>query len=158
MTLINSVNATSQGYQTLNTTTGAWTGRTFQAGVGIALTNADGTVGNTTISSTGGGLTWSDQATILTASSNHGYFIVGTFALTLPASPANGDIVALVVDGAFTVTVTANTGQTIKISTATSASAGTAVNTANGDSLYLVYRSTNTRWESIAVIGNFIVT
>ena len=50
MALTNSVNASSQGYQVLNTSTGVWSGRTFQAGTGITLTNADGLGGNTTIS------------------------------------------------------------------------------------------------------------
>lgn len=53
MALTNSINASSQGYQVLNTSTGAWNGRTFQAGTGITLTNADGTAGNTTLASSG---------------------------------------------------------------------------------------------------------
>jgi hypothetical protein len=54
MALNNAVNATQSGYQVLNATTGAWSGRTFQAGTGISLTNADGTAGNTTITASGG--------------------------------------------------------------------------------------------------------
>lgn len=53
MAITNSVNAKTQGYQVLNTSTGVWSGRTFQAGTGITLTNADGSGGNTTISSSG---------------------------------------------------------------------------------------------------------
>lgn len=53
MALANSVDAGTAGYQVL-TSGGVWNGRTFQAGTGITLTNADGTAGNTTISATGG--------------------------------------------------------------------------------------------------------
>jgi hypothetical protein len=53
MAITNSVNASSQGYQVLNTSTGVWSGRTFTAGTGIAITNGDGTAGNTTIASSG---------------------------------------------------------------------------------------------------------
>lgn len=53
MAITNSVNAKTQGYQVLNTSTGVWSGRTFQAGTGITLTNADGSGGNTTIASSG---------------------------------------------------------------------------------------------------------
>jgi hypothetical protein len=53
MAITNSVNASSQGYQVLNTSTGVWSGRTFTAGTGISITNGDGTAGNTTIASSG---------------------------------------------------------------------------------------------------------
>lgn len=53
MAIGNSVDAGTAGYQSL-TSAGVWNGRTFQAGAGISLTNADGTAGNTTITATGG--------------------------------------------------------------------------------------------------------
>lgn len=53
MAIANAVDAGTAGYQVL-TSAGVWNGRTFQAGTGISLTNADGTAGNTTIASTGG--------------------------------------------------------------------------------------------------------
>lgn len=52
MAIANAVNAQTAGYQSL-TSGGIWNGRTFQAGAGISITNADGTAGNTTISATG---------------------------------------------------------------------------------------------------------
>jgi hypothetical protein len=53
MALTNSVNASSQGYQVLNTSTGAWSGRTFQAGAGISISQGSGVAGDTTITNTG---------------------------------------------------------------------------------------------------------
>lgn len=46
----NAVDASVQGFQSLNTTTGIWTGRSLVAGTGVIITNADGTAGNPTIS------------------------------------------------------------------------------------------------------------
>lgn len=54
MAIANAVDAGTAGYQVL-TSGGVWNGRTFQAGAGISLTNADGTAGNTTITATGSG-------------------------------------------------------------------------------------------------------
>lgn len=54
MAIANAVDAGTAGYQSL-TSGGVWNGRTFQAGTGISLTNADGTAGNTTITATGNG-------------------------------------------------------------------------------------------------------
>ncbi len=55
MALTNPVNANVQGFQSVNTTTGVWSGRTLTAGTGISISNGDGTTGNPTISLTGGG-------------------------------------------------------------------------------------------------------
>ena len=120
--------------------------------------NTLGSANTITISGTGFAGTWTDEATNFAAVSNNGYFIIGNAIATLPASPANGDMIAFFVDGAFTVTITANTGQTIKVSSVTSAVAGTAANTATGDAMNLVYRGTNTRWECIGFVGLWVIT
>jgi len=52
MVLNNAVNAQTQGFQSLNTSTGVWNGRTLTPGTGISITNQDGTGGNPTISAT----------------------------------------------------------------------------------------------------------
>ena len=101
---------------------------------------------------------WTDKAALFTAVSNNGYFCTGTFAVTMPASPAQGDVVAIAVDGAVTVTITGNTGQTLQIGKAKSAAAGTAVNNFTGDTVFFVYRSSDTNWIATQVIGTFTVT
>lgn len=50
----NAVNANQSGFQSL-TSGGVWNGRTLTAGAGISISNADGTAGNPTISSTATG-------------------------------------------------------------------------------------------------------
>lgn len=54
MALNNAVNATVTGFQSLNTATGVWNGRSLIPGTGISITNQDGTGGNPVISATGG--------------------------------------------------------------------------------------------------------
>lgn len=92
---------------------------------------------------------WSDTSGTFTAASGNGYFITATSTSTLPASPTEGDTISFIVDSAQFLTITGNTGQRIRIGSSLSASAGTAVNTARGDSIQLVYRSTGTTWFSL---------
>lgn len=89
---------------------------------------------------------WTDQSTNFAAAANHGYFIAGTCVATLPASPTQGQTIEFFVDGAFTLTIQANTGQTIQFATAVSSSAGTFTNTMSGDNCRLVYRAADTKW------------
>jgi len=104
------------------------------------------------------GIVWSDKSTDFNADVNNGYFITGSCIATLPATPANGSRISFIVDGSFVVTITANTGQTIKISSNTSSSAGTQFNTADGDTVTLIYRSTNTRWIAESFVGGWNFT
>lgn len=53
MAINNAVNAKVQGFQSLNSTTGVWNGRTLTPGTGISITNQDGTGGDPVISATG---------------------------------------------------------------------------------------------------------
>jgi hypothetical protein len=102
---------------------------------------------------------WSDQSGAFNALSGNGYFITAAATPTLPASPNEGDSINFVVDTASTCTITANTGQKIRIGAALSASAGTAANNARGDSIELTYRSTGATWFSVgAPEGTWSVT
>ncbi len=83
------------------------------------------------------------------AASNQGYFCTAALTGTLPATPAQGDVVRIVADTASTVTITANTGQKIRIGNVISALAGTAASTKQGDSLDLVYRSSSATWYEV---------
>lgn len=105
-------------------------------------------------------MSWTDEASLFTAVSNNGYFCTGTFVATMPASPAQGDVVAFIVDGSVGVTITGNTGQKLQIGSNVSASAGTALNAATtaGCSVTFIYRASDTTWISQAVIGTWTVT
>lgn len=129
---------------------------TLTAGTGISITNGAGSI---TIAATGSEMTWTDEGTSFNAVAGNGYFITATATATLPASPSQGNVIAFAVDAAATtLTITANTGQVIRIGAAVSAAAGTAANNARGDSVTLVYRSSDTAWIATSVIGTWVVT
>lgn len=94
-------------------------------------------------------VTWSGVAgTSQAAAVNHGYIIqnAATTTVTLPATAAIGSIVAVAGLGAGGWVLTANTGQTIKISPATTSSAGSLASTAQYDSVEVVCVTANTTW------------
>lgn len=105
-----------------------------------------------------GAFKWSDQAVNFNAVAENGYFIIGNLTATLPASPSNGDTIQFFIDGGVTLTIQANTGQTIKVASNVSSSAGTQSSTRDGDSMQLVYRSTNTQWQGISFVGTWNFT
>jgi hypothetical protein len=118
--------------------------------LGSGAVNVVGSGNTLTISVSGGGLTWTDQATSFNTSSNNGYFTTGTLTATLPASPAQGDTINFIVDTTNILTIQANTGQKIRVGTNISASAGTCVNEHQGDGIELVYRASDATWISFA--------
>jgi hypothetical protein len=95
-----------------------------------------------------GSFIWANKSTDFNAVAEHGYFITGNAVATLPAAPAIGDTIKFFVQGAFTLTLRANTGQFIQFATNISSSAGTQSNTASGDACELVYNSTGTQWNA----------
>lgn len=78
---------------------------------------------------------------------NTGYFANAAAVYTLPAAPTIGQMVEIIDNIGGGVVVTANAGQTIRISNVASSVAGTATSTQFCDALRLVYRAANTSWE-----------
>lgn len=101
--------------------------------------------------------TWIDQAASSTLTANTGYFVTAASTQTLPAAPSQGDTVKIVCDTASAVVVTANAGQTIRLSASASSAAGTFTNTARGDALELFYRAATTQWIALNAVGNWTV-
>lgn len=108
------------------------------------------------VTSNGSGFIWIDQATSTTVAVNRGYFVTAATTQTLPAAPAQGDVVKIVVADAVTVVVAANAGQTLTIGAVSSAV--TATSTASGSTLEFVYRAATTTWFSISTTGTWITT
>jgi hypothetical protein len=155
----NSVNISSSGY-TVYDGSGTFTGRTFQAGTGISLSNASGTGGNTTITATGGGLTWTDvSGTTQTLAVNNGYTSndgASLVTFTLPVTAAYGTIFAVVGKAAGLWTIAQNSGQTIHfgaVNTTTGAT-GTLSSTKQYDVVYLLTTIANTDFTVINAVGN----
>ncbi len=123
-------------------------------GNGVSVVVSGNPATNTlTIDVNDGGFLWSNQSTNFNAATNNGYFITGNATATLPASPSIGDAIQFFVQGAFTLTLQANTGQTIQFASVSSSSAGTFSNTASGDACEIVYNTTGTQWNSIDFTG-----
>lgn len=119
---------------------------TLTAGTGISIVNGHNSI---TIASTGSSAVWTDKATGFTAVSGNGYFITGALTALLPASPLQGDVIQFAVDTASALVIGANTGHFIRVGAAISSSGGTLTNSARGDSIVLVYRSSDTTWISV---------
>lgn len=99
-------------------------------------------------STSGGPLTWQDANSSFSAIKTTGYFVTATLTATLPASPLEGDTIAFIVDGSFILTIQTSTGQRIQIGSARSSVSGFATSSLTGDSVTLVYRSTDSKWMS----------
>lgn len=98
----------------------------------------------------GAGFQWTDISGAFSPVKNNGYFITGTATGTLPASPSQGDTIQFFVDHATQdLTIQASGTQIIRMGSTVTGAGGTAVSTAQGDSCTLVYRSSNTCWESV---------
>lgn len=98
----------------------------------------------------GGGFTWNDISGAFSPLKNNGYFITGTATGTLPAAPAQGDTVKFFVDTSQILTIQATAGKIIRFGNQVSSAAGTFVSTAQGDSVELTYRESDTCWCAIA--------
>lgn len=145
----------TDGQIIVGSTAGAPAAATITAGTGISVTNGSNSI---TIAATGSEMAWTDENTSFSAASGNGYFIIGTATATMPASPSQGNTISFIVDATNTFTVLANTGQVIRLGNQVSASAGTAVNTARGDAITFVYRSSDTAWISQSSIGSWTLT
>ncbi len=91
---------------------------------------------------------------------NSGEFVTGTYTRTLPltAGLADGDLVEFICTTANILTITANTGQTIRLGSAVTAAAGTCVSTNIGDSISLRWSATATSWIATSSIGIWVLT
>ena len=136
-------------------------GKTLTGDVGVAIAptagnwNIFGGPGITT-SSAGSTVTinsviYTDQ-TATTLTSDSGTFATAAGAYVLPASPAQGEIIEIVCITTGIV-VTANTGQIIQMNQTSTAAAGTATNSASGDTMVLRYRTATTTWHCISNEG-----
>jgi hypothetical protein len=92
---------------------------------------------------------YTDKSTDFSALVENGYFVTANAIATLPPSPSQGNAIEFIVDSVSGIlTITANTGQFIRVGPNLSASAGTCVSNFDGDSITLVYRAADTTWIS----------
>lgn len=137
---------------------------TVTAGTGISVSGSPVSLGGTvTLSSVGGGVTWSViTSTPTTAVVNNGYFVnnAGQLSLALPATSAVGDVIKVVnINNSTGTKFTQATGQTISIgtSTTTSGASGSLTSSAVGNTITLVCRTANTTWWAHTFNGTWTV-
>lgn len=133
---------------------------TLTAGTGVSITNGAGSI---TINSTGGGMSWTVvTGTTQAAAVNNGYIAnnAGLVTVTLPATSAVGDIVAVTgINNATGWLVAQNAGNTIFFGTATTTPGvgGSLASTATRDTVFLLCVTANATWNVIDSIGNITI-
>ncbi len=116
---------------------------------GDVLTSAGAGALPTWAAPSGGGITWTEvTGTSQSAAVNNAYIAnnAGLVTVTLPATAAVGNTVEVVGKGAGLWRLTANTGQTIKMGSSTTTSAGSLTGTSQYDAIEVVCITANTTW------------
>jgi len=143
---------------------------TTDSGVGTPAANNINVVGGDgiTTSATGdvvtitaefGGFPWTDTSGAFSPLKENGYFITATATATLPASPDQGDTIQFYVEHATQdLTIQAAGTQIIRLGNTVSAATGTAVSTAQGDAIELVYRAVSDCWCAVDAVGSWNIT
>lgn len=121
---------------------------TITAGTGVTITNGAGSI---TISTSGGGLTWSEVTTATQVISNNNGYIPnrgGGVAFSLPATAAQGSMFAIV-GKLGTWSITQGAGQQILVGTTstTLGAAGTLTSANATDSAQFICITANTIWQ-----------
>lgn len=160
---ITAINGISADFSTGDVTLSGVNATTSSVGV-ASFNPADFVVnGSGEVSALSSGfLPWSDESSSFYAVANNGYFCTAPLTVTLPLIAYQGQIINVAVDFVTSpgnsVIVLANTGQTIRTSNMDTSSGGTAINTAQGDALSLVYRALSNEWFSLSTEGSWILS
>lgn len=134
---------------------------TITAGSGITVTPTANTI-TITNSSSGGVLAWTEvTGTSASMAVNNGYIAsnAGVVTLTLPASAAVGNVIAVSGKGAGGWLVAQNAGQTIHFGSqnTTTGAGGSLASTLQYDTLYLLCTTANTDFVVLYALGNLTV-
>ena len=136
----------TDGQLLIGTTGGSPAPATLTAGTGINITNAGGSI---TIDAVSSGMGWTLDATgTIAAAVDNGYICgaAGATTITLPATCAIGQVVAVEGLGAGGWVLTANAGQTIQIGSGVTSAAGSLTSAAATDNVYVLCIVANTTW------------
>lgn len=133
---------------------------TLTPGTGISIANGAGSI---SISSTGGGVTWTVvTGTSQSMSPNNGYIAnnAGLVTLSLPATSSVGDVLYVTgINNATGWKIAQGLGQQIHFGTSdtTAGAGGFLASTQTRDSIQLVCVIANTEWNVLSSIGNITV-
>lgn len=131
----------------LSPTAGNWN---ILGGPGVTTSGSGSTL---TINS----VVFTDQGGTTSVTSDSGSFATAAITLTLPAVPAQGELVQFVCTSASALVVDAPSTHLIRIGSLVTSAGGTATSTAIGDSLTLRYRTSDTTWYATSVIGTWLI-
>lgn len=127
-------------------------------GAGISIGSGAGTI---TVSAWGGGLSWTTKGASTPLVNNNAFICNAGAALSfsLPAVSGVGDIVALTLDGSTSWAITQAAGQQIRFGNVetTAGAGGSLTSTAQGDTVYLLCVTANTRWTAVHRDGDITV-
>lgn len=123
---------------------------TLSSGSGINILNAPGSI---TISSTGGGMSWTEvTGTSQAMTADNGYIAnnAGLVTLTLPVTATIGTALSICWKGAGGWSIAQNAGQSIRVGTSVSTIGvgGSVSSSAAGNSINLICITANTVWEA----------
>lgn len=147
----------TNGQLIIGSTAGAPAAATLTAGVGISISNGSNSI---TITSSAGGLTWSEETvTPLSGVIGHGYIVnnAGLFTIDLPGTFAVGDEIAIVGKGAGLWVIDAPAGDTIHFGNQNTSAGGTVTATNRYDSIEIIGTVANAEWTVRNSIGNFTI-
>lgn len=147
------------GQVLIGTTASDPTAAALSAGTGVTISSVSGAI---TINAVGGGLTWSTVTVDAGATVNSGTVAnkAGLLTMTLPATSAVGDVVAITgINTALGWKIAQNAGNTIHFGTSTTTAGvgGSLASTAIYDTIYLVCVTTNALWTVVSSVGNITV-
>lgn len=129
------------------------------AGTGITVTPGAGTI--TIASTVVASAAWTFVAGTTQAAVANNYYAAtnaGQTTFTLPATAAQGTVLAFLATTAAGWTLVENTGQSIQVgSSVTTTTTGSVTTTAIGDIIYLVCSTANTKWFATGEIGNLTI-
>lgn len=117
--------------------------------IGVGGTTTSGSGNTVTITTVSASMNWNDQIADFSAVVNEGNFCTGPLIVTLPALASQGNTISIICETSDPITIQADANQFIAIGAETTNMGGTAVSTAQGDNLILVYKNSTSTWWAV---------
>lgn len=151
-----SLAALTDGEVIIGSAAGAPIAATLTAGTGISIANGNNSITVSSSLASGGGLTWSAiGGTSQSAAAGNGYISdnAAQTTVTLPATAAVGDVVAVQGLGAGGWVLTAAAGDTIQVGSSATSAGGTVTSANQWDAIEVVCVVANTTWATRFVLS-----
>lgn len=155
----------TNGAGTINLEAGTTTPLMFTADTGSAIPAANNLsiLGGPGVTTSGVGSTITINSVVFTDTGattlavDNGYNATAAGTYNMPATAAQGEMIIVFCDTAGAVVLDCPALNFIRIGSLITSSGGTATSTSIGDSLTLRYRLSSLTWESVGVVGTWLV-